>query len=109
MAEKEIKVTAGRQVILRELDGQSRKWSELRAAYYGPERAKSKASTSFHTQVTKLMALGVVAKANDLYSLTPMGVELLSRVKESGANLGDAKSNACLQFVPKVVETQPEA
>ena len=108
---KEFKLTNGRQCILGRLDGQQAKWSELRSAYYGPERSKSKASTSFHIQLTKLMALGVVAKEGETYKLTLEGETIVSKAKEAGVDFSTAQSNAALHYVPKVVEevATPEA
>ena len=106
--EKEFKLTPGRQVILGRLDGQQAKWSELRLAYYGPERSKSKASTSFHIQLTKLMALNVVAKEGESYKLTVEGEAIVAKAKETGVNFSAAQSLACLHYVP-VIEPAPEA
>lgn len=101
--QKAFKLTNGRQTILGRLDGQTAKWSELRLAYYGPERAKAKPSTSFHIQLTKLLALGVVAKEGDVYKLTVEGETIVAKAKEQGVNFSAARSNAAIAYVPKPV------
>jgi len=110
MADKKaFKVTQGRMVILRELEGTSKKWSELRLAYFGPARAKAKASTSFHMQLTKLISLGIVVKGQDeKYSLTDMGNSALNSAREAGADLASAQSVAQMRYIAPVAEAIPE-
>jgi len=106
---KEFKLTPGRQVILRSLEGKTAKWSELRSAYYGPDRAKAKASTSFHMQLTKLQALGIVAKDGEVYKLTVEGEAILAKTKEQGIDLMAARSPADLAFVAPPAPIIPQA
>jgi len=37
-------------------------WTQLRLAYYGPERAAHKASTSFHNQLTGMVSAGLIIR-----------------------------------------------
>jgi len=37
-------------------------WTQLRLAYYGEERAAQKASTSFHNQLTAMVAAGLIVR-----------------------------------------------
>lgn len=57
------------QVIVNALQGGTLSWTNLRLAYYGPERAKSPASTSFTMQLRRMMDKKLISK-------TAMGYEL---------------------------------
>jgi len=94
--EKPVKVTDNRIVILNALKEERKCWSELRLAYYGPERAKSPASTSFMNQLKKLTVLGVIEKADGGYRLTPKGFTLLEQVDPQ--KLEGAKTLAQTKF-----------
>jgi predicted transcriptional regulator len=72
-----MKVTNNRLVFLRELKDGPRTWKDLRLAYYGPERAKNPASTSFMNQIKKLVSFGVLNHIDGHYELTEKGKTLL--------------------------------
>ena len=58
-----MQITPRRQVIIDALARQGElTWTQLRLAYYGPERAAAKASTSFHNQLTAMVAAGLVVR-----------------------------------------------
>ena len=57
-----MQITARRAVILDALAEGGKSWTQLRLAYYGPERAKAKASTSFHNQLSAMVAAGLVVR-----------------------------------------------
>jgi len=61
-------ITPRRAVILAALSNGSATWSQLRLAYYGPERAAHKASTSFHNQLSGMVAAGLVVRVIDATS-----------------------------------------
>lgn len=65
--------TGSRIVILKELFSGPKLWSELARVYYGPERYKNKARTSFNNQLRKLDQLGFIAKVNGAYAITYSG------------------------------------
>lgn len=73
-----MKMTYERLKIVAALKEGPKTWSMLRLAYYGEERAKHPASTSFHNQITKMMVGGVVKK-------TPLGYELTEEFKGEAA------------------------
>lgn len=65
-----MKMTYERLKIVAALKEGPKTWTSLRLAYYGEERAKSPASTSFHNQLQRMMEGGVIKK-------TPLGYELV--------------------------------
>jgi len=93
-----IKVTSNRIVFLRELKEGPRTWRDLRLAYYGPERSKNPASTSFVNQVNKLIMYGVITKKDGHYELTEKGKEMLSQVTPE--QLSEAKTVAEMKYIP---------
>jgi predicted transcriptional regulator len=97
--EKKLKVTPARCVFLRMLSDGPKTWKDLREAYYGPERAKSKASTSFHNQVEKQQTLGLIQHVDGHYELTAKGIEMLKLVDDE--KLAGAKSIAQQKFEAK--------
>jgi len=81
--EKEIKLSDGRKALIKSLADGSKSWSELRLTYYGPERAKSRASTSFVMQLNKLkMANVIVTDGSGKYILGEVGKQLLELHRE---------------------------
>lgn len=97
---KEFKLTPGRIVILRALEAKPLKWAELRKEYFGPERAKAPASTAFHMQLTKMVALGVVTKGVENYSLSETGASALESARAAGnVDIAGARSNADREYV----------
>jgi predicted transcriptional regulator len=99
----EFKVTDGRKVLLQSLRSGPKSWKELRLAYYGPERAKSKASTSFMGQLKKMKEVDFIAvNTEGKYELGHIGV---SWVAANADKLeGEFKSIAAIKFVPKCCE-----
>ena len=57
-----MKITAERNKILVALEEGPKSWTALRLAYYGPERAKLPASTSFHNQLQRMLTGGLIKK-----------------------------------------------
>ena len=57
-------------------------WTELRLAYYGEERAKMSASTSFWMQLHKMIQRGYIIKTLVGYELTKEGQEMLEASSE---------------------------
>jgi len=86
------KCSGSRLVILRELMVGPKTWAELRLSFYGPERAKNHASTSFQNQLNKLVAYGVIQKLNDKWMLTDFGILTTKQMDEN--KLTAAKSIA---------------
>jgi len=98
-----VKLTDGRKSLLQALVSGPKAWSELRFAYYGPERAKEKASTSFHNQLQKLRLAGIIVKdeVGEKYVLGPAGI--IEVEKDPSISTGEFKSKAQLLYVPKPV------
>ena len=97
MEENKVKVTPNRIVFLRELKDGPRCWRDLRLAYYGPERSKNPASTSFMNQINKLTMYGVIIKKDGFYELTDQGRQMLESVAPQ--SLEAAKTVAQLKYV----------
>jgi hypothetical protein len=68
-----MKITYERLKIMNALREGPKTWSGLRLAYYGLERAKSPASTSFNNQLHRMMDGGLVQKVVGGYALTEEG------------------------------------
>lgn len=68
--ETNMKMTFERLKIVNALKSGPKTWSVLRVAYYGEERAKHPASTSFHNQLQRMIEGGVVKKIPMGYTLT---------------------------------------
>jgi len=96
MEKNEVKVTPNRIVIMRELKDGPKTWRDLRLSYYGPERAKNPASTSFMNQLEKMMVYKIIDKKEGHYELTQIGKELLENVAPE--SLSVAKTKAQLLF-----------
>jgi len=94
--EKKLKVTPARCVFIRMLMSGPKTWKDLREAYYGPERAKSKSSTSFQNQIEKQLVLGIIQHVDGHYELTAKGVELSKLVDDE--KLVQAKSIAQTKY-----------
>ena len=79
----EIKLTDGRKALIKSLAEGVKSWSELRMSYYGPERYKSKASTSFTMQLTKLKMMNVIeVNPEGKYTLGSVGKELFEQHRD---------------------------
>jgi len=99
--EKGVKLTDGRKSLIKALAQGSKSWSELRKAYYGEERAKQTASTSFVNQLTKMKEMNVIVKMDDKYVLGEVGKTLLEANQDILS--GEFKSKAQLGFEANVV------
>jgi len=95
--EKNMKVTNNRMVFLRELKDGPKTWKHLRLAYYGPERFKSPASTSFMNQIKKLESFGIIEKKDGHYVLTAKGQQMANELPAE--QLASAKTVAEVKFV----------
>ena len=95
--ENKVKVTPNRIVFLRELKDGPRAWKDLRLAYYGPERSKNPASTSFMNQINKLMMYNIIAKKDGFYELTQEGRSMLEAVEPE--SLAAAKTVAEVKYI----------
>ncbi len=95
-AAKKVRVTPQRLVFLRLLKDGPKTWKDLKAAYYGPERNKSKSHTSFDNQCRKLQAKGIIKHEDGHYELDELGTAMLSLVDDS--QMESAKSLAQKQF-----------
>jgi len=83
----ETKLTPGRAVLLQAVMTGEKMWSELRLAYYGPERVKEKASTSFHNQLNKMKMLDLIAVApSGKYMLGEVGKQFVETHREELVN-----------------------
>lgn len=89
-------ITPQRVVVLKHLESGPKSWAYLRLAYYGPERAKSKASTSFMNQLQKLAELGLIKKTLQGYEITEVGRQMLGQVDPVQKMV--AKSQAQVRF-----------
>lgn len=96
---KKVKVTPQRLVFLRLLKDGPKTWKDLKAAYYGPERNKSKSHTSFDNQCKKLQAKGIIKHEDGHYELDELGTAMLSIVDD--VEMEAAKSLAQKQFEGK--------
>jgi hypothetical protein len=70
-----MKITYERLKIMNPLREGAQSWTTLRVAYYGEERAKSAASTSFNNQLHRMMTGGLIEKCVGGYKLTAEGEE----------------------------------
>lgn len=68
-----MKITYERLKIMNALKTGPKSWTSLRVSYYGVERAKSPASTSFHNQLQRMMEGGLIKKVIGGYGLTEEG------------------------------------
>lgn len=64
-----MKMTYERLKIVNALKEGNKSWSVLRVAYYGEERAKQAASTSFNNQLHRMMDAGAIKKVEGGYAL----------------------------------------
>lgn len=74
---KGIIITEGRKALLKQLASGPKSWSALRLAYFGPERAKHSASTSFYNQLDRLMKANVIIKVAEGYALGEVGKKII--------------------------------
>jgi DNA-binding HxlR family transcriptional regulator len=93
-----VTLTNNRIVVLRALQNGPRKWSELRKEYFGEDRAKQQASTSFYMQVKAMTDKGLVTKTALGYESTPAGKEALQAVVDSGVDISTIKTAAQIAF-----------
>jgi len=91
-------LTANQVVVLRTLSTGPKKWSELRRAYFGEERAKQSASTSFYMQIKNCTGKGFLTKTQLGYEITPKGAEVLQAARDAGLDVDSVKTQAQLQF-----------
>jgi len=92
-----VKVHDGTKIFLRELKGISKTFSQLRVAYFGEERAKEKATTSFYNQLTRDVEKGIIVKTANGYELSELGKKALTYCEENNVDL-NIKSEAQRRF-----------
>jgi hypothetical protein len=80
-----MKITTEKMKILSALASGPKTHKMLRLAYYGEERCKNKANTSFYNQLDRMMAALLIKKDSiGIYSATELGIEMtLSPINEN--------------------------
>ena len=72
-----MKITHEKLKILNALVSGPKTHKMLRLCYYGEERCKNPANTSFYNQLDRMMTDGLIKKASiGIYSITDLGMEM---------------------------------
>jgi hypothetical protein len=94
-----IKITAARIIIVRELSTGPKTWGQLLKAYYGEARAKLNVNTSFWNKKKECIVLDIMRHdpVTKSYHLGEVGQQFLDYCRANNVNM-NVKSEAQLKF-----------
>ena len=95
----DIKLTAARIIIIRELSTGPKKWGQLQKAYYGLSRAGEKVNTSFHNKLQDCIKLRIIKhdRIQHSYELDEVGKQMLDYMRAHNVDM-NVKSEAQLKY-----------